>query len=162
LARERLPFLAKKRKLFSALRVEHSRGHYANELTTANSTLGLRRATVETLQGGPSACRVEFKPITLRRPNSAGKSTISGHAVHARAVKRQNADADRTIGGGDSVILGHSPTSFAQHVTRATLTVRIDFSLGDAVTSTYGRITVDEADSSDLRKDIADKGTATF
>jgi hypothetical protein len=131
-----------------------------NELTTANRHFGITALTVENFKAVRSACRVEFKPITLLfGPNSAGKSTILQAMQFMRELlERQNADADRTIGGGDSVDLGGFRNFIQQHDPSRPVTVRIDFSLGDAALSTYGRITVDEADSSDLRKDIADNG----
>lgn len=116
--------------------------------------------TIENFKAVRSACRVEFKPITLLfGPNSAGKSTILQAMQFMRELlERRNVDTDHTIGGGDSVDLGGFRNFAQQHDPSQPVTVRIDFSLGDVQLPTYGRIGVNPETSSDLRKDIAENG----
>ncbi len=68
----------------------------------------LTKVGLENIKGIRSLTTIEFKPITLLfGRNSSGKSTILQSLLYAREVlERSNVDADRTIGGGDSVDLG--------------------------------------------------------
>ena len=104
--------------------------------------------------------RIDFRPITLLfGPNSAGKSTVLQALQFMRELlERGNVDPDRTIAGGESVDLGGFRNLVPHHDVGKPVTIRVDFTPGDDPLPRYGQIIVDEEESSDLRKDLADNG----
>lgn len=130
-------------------------------MTTRNvSHFAISSLTIENFKSIRSECRVDLKPITLLfGPNSAGKSTILQAMQFMRELlERLNVDADRTIGGGDSVDLGGFQNFAQKHDLSKPVTIQIDYTLGEAQLGTYGRLEVVQSFDSDLRKDIADNG----
>ncbi len=104
--------------------------------------------------------RIDFRPITLLfGPNSAGKSTVLQALQFMRELlERGNVDPDRTIAGGESVDLGGFRNLVPHHDVGEPVTIRVDFTPGDDPLPMFGQIIIDEEESSDLRKDLADNG----
>ena len=129
-------------------------------MTGRASSTGITAISVTNFKAVRSECRVEFRPITLLfGPNSAGKSTIlQGLQFMRELLERRNVDADRTIGGGDSVDLGGFRNFATHHDVREPVTVRVDFAPGDDPLPMPQQLPIDEAVATDLRKDLAANG----
>jgi len=122
--------------------------------------VGITSVAVQNFKSVRGECRVDFHPITLLfGPNSAGKSTVLQALQFMRELlQRSNVDPDRTISGGESVDLGGFRNLVQHHDVGAPVTIRVDFAPGDDPLPMYGQLLIDEDDSSDIRKDLADNG----
>lgn len=84
--------------------------------------------------------RVELRPITLLfGANSAGKSSVLHALQYVREIlERNNANADRTLNGGDSIDLGgflnvlHGRAGPAEMVPDRKIEIEVEIALGDA------------------------------
>jgi hypothetical protein len=95
--------------------------------------------TVWNFKGIGPPVRIEFKPITLLYgPNSAGKSSILHAILYAREIfERHNLDPVNTTAGGGLVDLGGFASLVHDHERGASVGLKFEISLGDAVIPSY-------------------------
>jgi predicted ATPase len=68
----------------------------------------IKSLSLKNFKGFSEEVRIELRPITLLfGANSAGKSSVLHALQYVREIlERNNANADRTLNGGDSIDLG--------------------------------------------------------
>lgn len=91
----------------------------------------ITKIIIENFKGIRDRVEIPIRPITLLfGANSAGKSTILHALLYLRELlERQNADADRVIGGGSDVFLGGFRQLVHGHDETKTVKVGVEFSV---------------------------------
>ncbi len=91
----------------------------------------ITKIIIENFKGIRERVEVPIRPITLLfGANSAGKSTILHALLYLRELlERQNADADRVIGGGNDIYLGGFRQLVHGHDESQIVTVGIEFAV---------------------------------
>lgn len=89
----------------------------------------ITKIIIENFKGIKDRVEIPIRPITLLfGANSAGKSTVLHALLYLRELlERQNADADRVIGGGKEIYLGGFRQLVHGHDQSKTVTVGVDF-----------------------------------
>jgi hypothetical protein len=88
---------------------------------------------IENFKGIRDRVEIPIRPITLLfGANSAGKTTVLHALLYLRELlERQNADADRVVGGGKDIYLGGFRQLVHGHDESRTVTVGVEFSLDE-------------------------------
>jgi hypothetical protein len=100
----------------------------------------IKSLTLKNFKGFSDEVRIELRPITLLfGANSAGKSSVLHALQYIREIlERNNANADRTLNGGDSIDLGgflnvlHGRAVPAEGMSDRKIEIEVEMSLGDA------------------------------
>jgi len=93
----------------------------------------ITKIIIENFKGIRDRVEIPIRPLTLLfGANSAGKTTILHALLYLRELlERQNADADRVIGGGKDIYLGGFRQLVHGHDDSKTVTVGVEFSLDE-------------------------------
>jgi predicted ATPase len=91
----------------------------------------ITKIIIENFKGIRDRVEIPIRPLTLLfGANSAGKTTVLHALLYLRELlERQNADADRVIGGGKDIYLGGFRQFVHGHDDSATVTIGVDFGL---------------------------------
>ena len=100
----------------------------------------IQSLSLKNFKGFSDEVRIELRPITLLfGANSAGKSSVLHALQYIREIlERNNANADRTLNGGDSIDLGgflnvlHGRAGPAEMVSERKIELEVEMALGDA------------------------------
>lgn len=93
----------------------------------------ITKILIENFKGIKDRVEIPIRPITLLfGANSAGKTTVLHALLYLRELlERQNADADRVIGGGKDIYLGGFRQIVHGHDESRTVTVGVEFSVDE-------------------------------
>ena len=93
----------------------------------------ITKVIIENFKGIRDRVEIPIKPITLLfGSNSSGKTTVLHALLYLRELlERQNADADRVMGGGNDVYLGGFRQLVHGHDESLTVTVGVEFSVDE-------------------------------
>jgi hypothetical protein len=91
----------------------------------------ITKIIIENFKGIRNRVEIPIRPLTLLfGANSAGKTTVLHALLYLRELlERQNADADRVIGGGKDIYLGGFRQLVHGHDDSKTVTVGVEFSV---------------------------------
>lgn len=91
----------------------------------------ITKIIIENFKGIRDRVEIPIRPITLLfGANSAGKTTVLHALLYLRELlERQNADADRVIGGGKDIYLGGFRQLVHGHDESRTVTVGVEFAV---------------------------------
>lgn len=91
----------------------------------------ITKIIIENFKGIRDRVEIPIRPLTLFfGANSAGKSTVLHALLYLRELlERQNADADRVIGGGNDVYLGGFRQLVHGHDEEKTVTVGVEYTV---------------------------------
>lgn len=100
----------------------------------------IKSISLKNFKGFSEEVRIELRPITLLfGANSAGKSSVLHALQYAREIlERNNANADHTLNGGDSIDLGgflnvlHGRAGPAEGMSDRKIEIEVEMLLGDA------------------------------
>lgn len=94
----------------------------------------IKSISIKNFKGFSEEVRIELRPITLLfGANSAGKSSVLQALQYVREIlERQNANADRTLQGGDAVDLGGFQNLVYGRDPQRLIEVEVEMSLGDS------------------------------
>lgn len=99
----------------------------------------IKSLSLKNFKGFSDEVRIELRPITLLfGANSAGKSSVLHAMQYVREIlERNNANADRTLNGGESIDLGgflnvlHGRAGPAEMVPDRKIEIEVEMTLGD-------------------------------
>lgn len=99
----------------------------------------IKSITIKNFKGFSDEIRIDLRPITLLfGANSAGKSSVLQALQYVREIlERNNANADRTLNGGDSIDLGgfqnllHGRLRKANELPNRLIEIEVELALGD-------------------------------
>ncbi|RYG97994.1 MAG: hypothetical protein EON58_08410 [Alphaproteobacteria bacterium] len=93
----------------------------------------ITKIIIENFKGIRDRVEIPIRPITLLfGGNSAGKTTVLHALLYLRELlERQNADADRVIGGGKDIYLGGFRQLVHGHDESKTVTVGVEFAVDE-------------------------------
>jgi hypothetical protein len=102
-------------------------------------TSNIKTLRIKNFKGFSDEVRIELRPVTLLfGANSAGKSSVLHALQYVREIlERNNANADRTLNGGDSIDLGgflnvlHGRAGTAEMVPDRKIEIEVEMVLGD-------------------------------
>ena len=91
----------------------------------------ITKIIIENFKGIRDRVEIPIRPLTLLfGANSAGKTTVLHALLYLRELlERQNADADRVIGGGKDIYLGGFRQLVHGHLESETVTVGVEFAV---------------------------------
>lgn len=91
----------------------------------------ITKIIIENFKGIRDRVEIPIRPLTLLfGANSAGKTTVLHALLYLRELlERQNADADRVVGGGKDIYLGGFRQIVHGHDDEKTVTVGVEFAL---------------------------------